>query len=63
MDVLAGAPQIGRERAEFTGKPRSFAVRPYVIFYQPLPDGGGILVWRIIHGARNLIPLVRPPRR
>ena len=61
LEVLASAPQIGRERAEFAGSPRSFAVRPYVIFYQPLTDGDGILVWRIIHGARNLPPLVRPP--
>ncbi len=63
LEVLAFAPGIGRERAEFAGKPRSFAVRPYVIFYQPLADGEGILVWRIIHGARNLVPLVRPPSR
>lgn len=63
LEVLAYAPKIGRERVEFAGRPRSFAVRPYVIFYKPLADGDGILVWRIIHGARNLVPLVRPPRR
>jgi toxin ParE1/3/4 len=63
LEVLAYAPRIGRVRAEFAGRPRSFAVRPYVIFYQPLTDGDGILVWRIIHGARDLVPLVRPPSR
>jgi toxin ParE1/3/4 len=63
LEVLAYASKIERERGEFTGRPRSFAVRPYVIFYQPLADGDGILVWRIIHGARNLVPLVRPPSR
>jgi toxin ParE1/3/4 len=61
LEVIAWTPKIGRERAEFAGSPRSFAVRPYVIFYQPLVDGDGILVWRIIHGARNLLPLIRPP--
>ena len=63
LEVLAFAPRIGRERAEFAGSPRSFSVRPYVIFYEPLPEGDGILVWRILHGARDLRPLVRPPSR
>lgn len=63
LDVLAFAPKIGRERAEFAGRPRSFAVRPYVVFYEPLAEGDGILVWRILHGARDLRPLVRPPSR
>ncbi len=63
LDVLAFAPGIGRERSEFPGMPRSFVVRPYVIFYEPLPGGDGILVWRIIHGARDLPRLVRPPDR
>ena len=62
MEVLAEAPLIGRERAEFPGSPRSIAVRPYVIFYTPLPEGDGIRVWRVIHGARNLRRLVHPPR-
>ena len=41
--------------------PRSFVVRPYVVFYEPLPDDNGILVWRIIHGARDLPRLIHPP--
>ena len=62
LEVLAGAPSIGRRRSEFTGKPRSLAVRPYVIFYEPLPENDGIVIWRILHGARRLKPLVKPPR-
>ena len=58
LEVLAFAPKIGRERPEFSGTPRSFVVRPYVVFYEPLLDDSGILVWRIIHGARNLQRLV-----
>ncbi len=61
LEVLAFAPKIGRERSEFSGTPRSFVVRPYVVFYEPLLDDSGILVWRIIHGARNLQRLVHPP--
>ncbi|TMJ60006.1 MAG: type II toxin-antitoxin system RelE/ParE family toxin [Alphaproteobacteria bacterium] len=56
-------PKIGRERHEFSGTPRSFIVRPYVVFYEPLADDNGILVWRILHGARDLRRLIHPPDR
>jgi plasmid stabilization system protein ParE len=55
--------KIGRERPEFSGTPRSFVVRPYVVFYEPLSEDNGIVVWRIIHGARDLQRLIRPPDR
>ena len=61
LEVLAFAPLIGRRRPEFTGKPRSLAVRPYVIFYEPLPANDGIVLWRIVHAARRLKPLVKRP--
>lgn len=54
MDVLAEAPMIGRVRREYPGRPRSFAVRPHIIFYQPLSGRSGIEVWRVLHGARDL---------
>ena len=63
MEVIAYAPLIGRERPEFSGSPRSMAVKPYVIFYEPLTEGDGILVWRVLHGARDLSPLISKPRR
>jgi len=62
LEIIAYAPHVGRERPEFTGSPRSIAVRPYVIFYQPLPEGDGILVWRVIHSARDLQNHIRRPR-
>jgi len=62
MEVIAYAPYIGRERAEFAGSPRSIPVKPYVIFYEVLAEGDGILIWRIVHGARNLEPLIHDPR-
>jgi len=61
LELLASAPYIGRERDEFPGAPRSVVVRPYVIFYEPLPEGDGIALWRVIHGARSLEDLVRRP--
>ena len=62
MEVIAYAPHIGRERSEFPGSPRSVAIRPYVIFYDPLPEEDGIRVWRVLHGARDLERIVRWPK-
>lgn len=63
LDVIAYAPYIGRERREFRGEPRSIPVPPFVIFYEPLPEGDGIVVWRVLHAARKLTNrLVRGPK-
>ncbi len=61
LDVLTLAPRIGRVRREFPDRPRSFAVRPHVIFYEALKDDAGIGVWRVLHGARDLQNLVYRP--
>jgi toxin ParE1/3/4 len=61
IEIIAQAPFIGPERPEFSGCPRSMTVRPYIIFYEPLPEGDGILLWRILHGSRDLTDHVRPP--
>lgn len=37
MEILALNPLIGRKRFDWNGKPRSFAVRKFVIIYEPLP--------------------------
>ena len=63
LEVVASAPYVGRERAEFAGSPRSIVVRPYVIVYEPLPEGDGIAVWRVLHGARMIDALVERPGR
>lgn len=63
LEIVASAPLIGRVRPELVGRPRSIVVPPYVVFYEPLPEGDGILIWRVLHGARDLRRLVRPPRR
>jgi toxin ParE1/3/4 len=61
LEVLAFAPLIGRERTDLRGKPRSFPVSPYTVIYEPLPEGG-IFVWRIVHGARDLKRIVKQPK-
>ena len=49
--ALAAQPLMGRDRADLLPGLRSFAVAPYVIFYEPLPNG--IAVVRVLHGARD----------
>ncbi len=63
LEVVASAPYSGRERSEFDGSPRSLVVRPYVIFYEPLVDGDGKAIWRVLHGARKMEDLLRNPGR
>lgn len=63
LEVVSQAPYIGRERPEFPGGPRTIVVRPYVIFYEPLPEGDGIAVWRVLHGARRTEDVVTRPGR
>ena len=63
LEVVASAPYIGRERVEFDGSPRSLVIRPYVIFYEPLAEGDGIAIWRVLHGARRVEDLLRRPGR
>lgn len=63
LEVLASAPFVGRERSEFEGCPRSLVVRPYVIFYEPLAEGDGIAIWRVLHGARLMEDLLHRPGR
>jgi len=50
--ALAEFPEMGRARHELLVNLHSFAVRNYVIFYQPISDG--IEVLRVLHGARDI---------
>ena len=51
--LLADHPGMGVPRPRFGHVTmRSFAVDPYIIFYMTKDDG--IIVSRVLHGARNL---------
>ena len=56
--LLARSPILGRERHFRRRKNiRSWVVtnfRNYVIFYRELPDGSGVEIVRVLHGARDL---------
>ena len=50
--LAAEYPKIGVDQSEIDVDLRSRMVRPYYIFYYPLPDG--IRVARVLHAARDV---------
>ena len=54
LDLLATQPMMGRAADHLLPGLRSIPVRDYLIFYRP--DEEGIMVVRIIHGARQITP-------
>jgi toxin ParE1/3/4 len=55
FQLLAKSPQLGRRREELAPRLRSLPVGKYVIFYRPISDG--ILIVRVLHGARDIISI------
>ena len=53
---LAAIPELGRQRPELGSQLRSFPVGRHVIFYHPMKNG--IEIVRVLHGARDLPPLL-----
>ena len=53
---LAGMPGLGRRRHELSPRLRSSPVGRYVIFYRPMEKG--IEIVRVLHGARDIPPLL-----
>jgi len=58
--VLAENPAVGRLREELACGLRSFAVGKYVVFYRLAR--GGIVVVRVLHGARDVQRDIREMR-
>jgi toxin ParE1/3/4 len=58
LDRLARRPLLGRPRPDIQGEPRSFPVRPWLVVYEPLVDGGGIHLLRVIDGRRDIAALM-----
>ncbi|HVF51206.1 MAG TPA: type II toxin-antitoxin system RelE/ParE family toxin [Pyrinomonadaceae bacterium] len=50
--LLRDHPRIGREQDKLLLNLRSFTVKDYLIFYQPLENGVEIL--RVVHGSRDI---------
>ncbi len=51
---LADMPGMGRRRDDLSPTLRSVPEGSYVLFYRPLPDGSGVEILRVLHGARDL---------
>ena len=51
---LAYFPGMGRSRPYLEPDARAFAISPWIIVYEPLPDLDGIAILRIIDGRRDL---------
>ena len=54
FEMLAASPLAGRRRDDLAGVPRSYVVRPWVVFYEPLADRPGVLILRVIDGRRDV---------
>lgn len=50
--MLAQFPNLGRQRDDLPGELRSFAVKPYVIFYRG--RSGVVEIVRILHQSRDV---------
>lgn len=58
--LLAESPRMGRQRGgDLRSGLRSFPVGSYVLFYRPRSDG--IVLIRVLHGARDLPALFQAP--
>ena len=58
FQLLARRPQLGRVRLDFEDEPRSFSVAPWVIVYEPLEDGAGIRILRILDSRQDIAALM-----
>ena len=52
FSTLAQFPEMGRPRNDLLLYLRSFAVKNYLILYQPNPQG--IEIFRVVHGSRDI---------
>ena len=51
-NTLSENPLLGQKADQFRPGLRMFCKWNYILFYEPLDDG--ILVYRVLHGARSL---------
>jgi plasmid stabilization system protein ParE len=50
FDRLRTFPESGAPRPDFGADLRIAVVHPYVVFYDFVPSGDALIVWRILHG-------------
>ena len=52
-EILANNPLLGVQRFRRYPRLRMFPYRSYIIIYDPIPDGSGIELIRILNAARD----------
>lgn len=60
--LLAHWPDIGRTHKELTGNPRSFLMRPWIVFYEQSTNSDCVRILRVLDGRRDL-PTLLPKRQ
>ncbi len=55
--LLAHWPDIGRTHKELAGNPRSFTMKPWIVFYEQAMDSESIRILRVFDGRRDLSTL------
>jgi toxin ParE1/3/4 len=63
LELLAKIPGAGVGRQDLQPGMRCFPVGNYVLYYRELPQGGGIELVRVIHGARDVSKIFRRKKR
>ena len=53
FDLLAQNPRMGKEQYHLAPNLRSLSVKPYIIFYEPLPDQEGVEIVRVLHQRQD----------
>ena len=59
--LLAHWPDIGRTHKELTNNPRSFTMRPWIVFYEYVTNSESVRILRVLDGRRDL-PILLPKR-
>jgi len=59
IHILAFMPGMGRPRPYLREGTRAFAVAPWTVIYEPLPELDGIRVIRVVDGRRDLPEIFR----
>jgi toxin ParE1/3/4 len=58
LNLLLQHPLMGESKEQYRPRLRSVVEGPYIIFYEPHSDG--ILIYRVLHGARQWEDLLSP---
>lgn len=61
--LLAHWPDIGRTHKELTGYPRSFTMKPWIVFYEQVGDSESVRILRVLDGRRDIPTLLHKRRK